>query len=81
MPNKHGRNRTKKRICFNSIHSAGDRIFRLPDVLALVGLSKPSIYRQMAAGTFPKAIKLGDRAVGWRASTIQDWMDSREVAA
>jgi len=35
----------------------------------------------MAAGTFPKNIKLGPRAVGWLETEIDDWLQSRIQAS
>ena len=34
-------------------------ILRLPEVLARTGLSKPTVYRQMSDGCFPRSVKLG----------------------
>ena len=53
------------------------KIYRRRDVEHLVGLSRSTIYAMMAAGTFPKPIKLGKRAVGWRESDVLDWVASR----
>jgi prophage regulatory protein len=52
------------------------KILRLPSVLELTGLSRSSIYQQIAQGTFPKQVSLGARAVGWRESDIQNWLES-----
>lgn len=52
-------------------------ILRRPDVERLTQLSKASIYRLMAAGRFPAAIRLGERAVAWRATEIEAWIASR----
>ena len=55
-----------------------DRILRLPEVLALTGLSKSTIYRLMPVGEFPQSVKLGgsrSRAVGWFENDIDAWMD------
>jgi len=35
----------------------------------------------MADGAFPRPVKLGKRAVGWRASDITAWLESREESA
>ncbi|WP_135382101.1 helix-turn-helix transcriptional regulator [Vibrio tasmaniensis] len=51
-------------------------IIRLPELLRLTGLSRPTIYRRMNAGTFPKQIMLGERAVGWRAHEVNHWLES-----
>ena len=53
------------------------RILRRPEVERLTRLSKASIYRKMRTGTFPLPLKLGERAVAWRAEEIYDWIASR----
>jgi len=60
---------------------AGDTILRLPQVKGRTGLSRSSIYAGAKAGTFPTPIKLGERAVGWTASSIDAWMQARVQAA
>ncbi|WP_348984600.1 AlpA family phage regulatory protein [Aliiroseovarius sp. S2029] len=45
----------------------------------LVGLSRSTLYAMMAEGTFPKPIKLGKRAVGWRAIDIEAWFEARSL--
>lgn len=52
-------------------------IYRRPDVETLVGLSRSTIYAMIAEGTFPKPVKLGKRAVGWRQSDVMAWLESR----
>lgn len=52
-------------------------ILRLPKVKARVGLSRSTIYLRIAEGSFPKPISLGDRAVGWIDTEIQEWLDQR----
>ena len=52
--------------------------FRLPSVVHMTGLGRSTIYRQIAQRKFPAAVKLGDRAVGWRRTDIEDWMSTRE---
>jgi len=54
-------------------------ILRLPSVMAIIGLSRSSIYLRIADGTFPKAVSLGARAVGWLESDIQEWLQERVV--
>ena len=44
------------------------RILRLPEVIAATGLSRSAIYARMSQGDFPSSVRLGLRAVGWRAS-------------
>ena len=52
-------------------------ILRLPNVKAITGLSRSTIYLRMSEGTFPKHISLGSRAVGWLKSEVSDWMEER----
>ena len=54
-----------------------ETFLRLPAVKARTGLSRSTIYLRMAAGTFPKTISLGDRAVGWLDSEIAEWIAQR----
>jgi prophage regulatory protein len=54
------------------------RIFRIDDVLNRTGLSRPTVYRQVRAGTFPAPVKLSPRAVGWRSDEIEEWIEGRE---
>jgi len=44
---------------------------RLPQVKALTGLSRSTIYEEIASGRFPKQIKLTRHAVGWRLGDIR----------
>ncbi len=53
------------------------KFLRLKSVMALTGLARATIYRYIAAGTFPKAIPLGERSVGWLESEILEWMSAR----
>jgi prophage regulatory protein len=52
------------------------RLIRLPEVLARTGLSRPSIYRSMAAGGFPKPARFG-RATFWAAHEVDEWIRDR----
>jgi prophage regulatory protein len=53
------------------------RIMRLNEVKAVTGLQRSSIYKYMAIGTFPKAVPLSDKAVGWVSTEIDDWIKDR----
>jgi len=49
------------------------KIYRLPQVISLTGLSRSSIYLRISNEEFPKPVKLGRRAVGWPEDTIIAW--------
>lgn len=53
---------------------------RLPQVRARCGLSRSEIYRRIAAGDFPKPIKLGERASAWAEHEVTAWIASRIAA-
>ena len=52
-------------------------ILRLPAVIERTGLSRSSIYRACAAGTFPKSVPLGAHAIGFLAADIDRWIAAR----
>lgn len=54
-----------------------ERRIRLPEVRALTGYSTASIYSKMADGSFPKAQKMGGRAVAWKLGSILEFLGSR----
>ena len=56
------------------------RILRCPELLRITQLSKATIYRMVAKGTFPKQVRLAERAVGWRSEDVVRWLNSRPVA-
>lgn len=56
------------------------RLLRLPEVKARVGLSRSSIYARMAEGTFPVAVRLGERSIAWLESSIDAWIAARTTA-
>ena len=51
-----------------------EKILRLPEVLSTVGLSRSSLYSEIAKGQFPRQIRLSPRTSGWRLSDIEDWI-------
>lgn len=58
--------------------NAGVTVFvRLSRVQELSGLGRSTIYRLMALQLFPRAVRLGPRAVGWRLGDIAAWGAAR----
>lgn len=56
------------------------QVLRLYDVVELVGLSRATVWRRVREGKFPAPIRLGQRAVGWRARDVRAWIESRPLA-
>lgn len=53
------------------------QVLKINDVKVRTGKSRSSIYDGIKAGTFPRQITLGPRAVGWLESSIDQWIQSR----
>jgi prophage regulatory protein len=51
-----------------------EQLLRLPKVMDRVGLRTTEIYERMGAGSFPKPIRLGERAVAWLESEVDSWI-------
>lgn len=51
-----------------------DRIIRLKTVLSRTGMSRSTIYRKIAEGTFPAQLKISVNGAGWKESDINRWV-------
>jgi predicted DNA-binding transcriptional regulator AlpA len=63
--------------------SLPDLHLRIDQVVAVTGLSVPTIYRQMKAGAFPRPYKITpskNGAKAWRLSEVMAWMNGLERA-
>ncbi|AOY01604.1 AlpA family transcriptional regulator [Jeongeupia sp. USM3] len=54
-----------------------DYLLRLQALRQQVGLSRSSIYAAIAAGTFPKPVRLGGNSVAWLQSEVSAWVSER----
>lgn len=53
----------------------------LPEVLAITQFSRPTLFRYLAAGKFPRAIEGGrGRHAYWLRANVEAWMDGRRKA-
>ncbi|TCV17766.1 AlpA family transcriptional regulator [Vibrio crassostreae] len=53
------------------------RLIRLNEVLVMTGLSRSGMYRSIEKQQFPSQVPIGDRAVAWVESEVQDWVHQR----
>ncbi len=53
---------------------APERIIRLKTVLDRTGLSRSTLYRKIAEGTFPQQVKISVHGAGWHESAISRWI-------
>jgi len=51
-----------------------ERIIRLPTVLNRTGLSRSTLYRKIAEGTFPEQVRISVHGAGWRESAVNRWI-------
>lgn len=51
-----------------------DRIIRMNTVRDRTGLSRSTIYRKIAEGTFPAQLKISTNGTGWHESDINRWI-------
>ena len=49
-------------------------------VIDRVGVSRPTIYRWMSKGSFPKQIVIGANSVAWLESDVTQWMVDQMAA-
>jgi prophage regulatory protein len=54
-----------------------DRMLKLRDVRAITGLASSTVYDGMAAGWFPRNVRLSPKRVGWRESEIRQYLADR----
>ena len=57
-----------------------ERFLRIRAVLMVTGLSRATLYVMVKNESFPAPVRLGARSVAWRASQVQEWMDTRPEA-
>ena len=50
------------------------RLIKLKEVMDCTGLARSTIYKYISEQVFPKPVPLGERAVAWVESEIQDWI-------
>ena len=53
------------------------RLLTLDEVSERCALSRSTIYRMLDSETLPRPIKIGERAVRWHESEIDDFIASR----
>lgn len=57
------------------------RALRLPQVSAMTGLARSTIYALVAKGEFPSPFKLSPGTSAWLESDVQTWLRGRVEAS
>lgn len=57
-------------------HSEKSRLLRLPDVIAITGVPRSTIYLKIKNKEFPSQVQIGSRSVAWLESEIYEWINN-----
>ena len=62
----------------------GTQIMRLREVLAVLGISRATLWRRVRDGQFPPPVRLGGtgtRTIGWKSSEVERWIEELRSSA
>lgn len=51
-----------------------DRLLTRKEVEGRIRLGRSALYRMLRAGQFPLPVRIGPRAVRWKASEVESWL-------
>ena len=54
-------------------------IMKLPELVQRTKVSRSAVYAMIARNEFPRPVRLGRRAVGWRVEDVEAWIADRPV--
>ena len=57
-----------------------DKFIKVAEVLDQTGLSKPTLYRLIIEGDFPKQIKITPHSSAWSEEEVSQWQEERKLA-
>ena len=55
------------------------QMLKSQDVLEVTGFSRPTLWRYVKAGWFPKPKEIGPRAKRWRREDVEAWLRDPEA--
>jgi prophage regulatory protein len=55
-----------------------DSLVRLKEFLRLTGLGRSTVYKMISQGLIERPLRISQRTVGWRSSSVQAFIDSRQ---
>lgn len=56
-------------------------VLRAPDVCALLNIQKPTFYRWIRIGHFPRGVRYGPRVVGWPREVVEKWFAEKQTSS
>jgi len=57
-----------------------EKLLTIREVVAATRLSKPTIYKMVRAGKFPRQVRLAEQRVAWLAAEIDGWIADQAAA-
>ena len=51
------------------------RLMKVDEVLEFTGFGMSTLYRRMSDGDFPRPVQVGPRAVRWKDTDIEAWVE------
>jgi prophage regulatory protein len=56
-------------------HRSDDRLLKVSELAKFLGVAPSTIYRWLECGKLPRPFELGEAAVRWRLSEIEQWLE------
>ena len=53
------------------------KFLRTREVLDMIGITKPTLYKWIAAKTFPQPVAIAPMRIGFVESEVHEWMEAR----
>lgn len=72
----------EKQIIINNVEHVSERIIRIKELIQLIGISRSTVYDKLNTSSkrhdpsFPKPVRLGGAAIGWRLSMVLAWINA-----
>ncbi|MCT4609150.1 MAG: AlpA family phage regulatory protein [Pelagimonas sp.] len=63
------------------VHDFKKTLLDAPDVMALLGVSRATLYRFVKAGTFPAPLKITRNMARWHVDTVEQWIAEQVAKA
>ena len=59
-------------------HNQIDAIVRPKNLVQILGIHMTTLWRWIQAGEFPQPMRLNKKTIGWRQSTVEEWLRNCE---
>jgi prophage regulatory protein len=76
VKSEHQSARAPKAVRIPGENESVDQLLRMPQIIAVTGFSRATIFRMIKRGDFPPPIRFGKRMDAWRWGTIRSHLRS-----